>query len=198
MGRGKVIVISIDAMFNSDVEVMRKKKNLGRLFSNSSMVERVHCIYPTYTYPCHASIMTGCYPNRHGICHNELFQINKDSHDWYWWAKDIKVPTMVDVAKENGLTTATVCWPVMGGKNVADYTIAEIWAPKREDDPTPRFDEADSSNVKHIFEKHKSELNHMKTPEFDNFATDCAVDIIKEFSPDLLFVHLSYVDHQRY
>ena len=198
MGRGKVIVISIDAMFNSDVEVMRKKKNLGRLFSNSSMVERVHCIYPTYTYPCHASIMTGCYPNRHGICHNELFQINKDSHDWYWWAKDIKVPTMVDVAKENGLTTATVCWPVMGGKNVADYTIAEIWAPKREDDPTPRFDEANSPNVKHIFEKHKSELNHMKTPEFDNFATGCAVDIIKEFSPDLLFVHLSYVDHQRH
>ena len=49
MGRGKVIVISIDAMFNSDGEVMMKKKNLGRLFSNSSMVERVHCIYPTYT-----------------------------------------------------------------------------------------------------------------------------------------------------
>ena len=38
----------------------------------------------------------------------------------------------------------------------------------------------------------------MKTPEFDIFATNCAIDIIKEFSPDLMFVHLSYVDHQRH
>lgn len=198
MSKDKVIVISIDAMFNTDLEVMKNTKNIGALLKNSSQVHSVHCIYPTYTYPCHASIMTGCYPMKHGICHNEQFQINVPSHDWYWWAKDIKVKTMVDLAKENGLTTATVCWPVMGGKNVADYTIAEIWAKKQGDDPTPYFDVANSDSVKHIFEKHKCELNHMKTPEFDNFATDCAKDIIREFSPDLMFVHLSYVDHQRH
>ena len=198
MSKEKVIVISIDAMFNKDLVVMRNKKNIGSLLEKSAYVDRVHCVYPTYTYPCHASIMTGCYPMRHGICHNELFQINAVNHDWYWWAKDIKVPTMVDWAKKNGLTTSTVCWPVMGGQNVATYTIAEIWAESKKDDPTQRFDAADSLSVKHIYEKHKHLLNYMKTPEFDNFATNCAVDIIKEFTPDLMFIHLSYVDHQRH
>ena len=41
-------------------------------------------------------------------------------------------------------------------------------------------------------------LRWMKTPQMDEFAAQCAVDIIKEYRPDLMFLHLSYVDHQRH
>lgn len=198
MAKEKAIVISIDAMFNTDLDVMKDKKNIGSLLERSSRVDYIHCVYPTYTYPCHASIMTGCYPEKHGIYHNERFEVNAENHNWYWWRKDIKVPTMVDYARENGLTASTVCWPVMGGNDASSYTIAEIWAESSDQDPTPRFDEADSPSVKHIFEKHKHELNYMKTPELDIFASNCAVDIIKEFKPDLMFIHFSYLDHQRH
>ena len=104
---------------------------------------------------------------------------------------------MIDYAKQHGLTTATVTWPVMGASG-ADYNIGEIWAPREEDDPTPWFDQANSPQVKGIFERNKHMLRWMKTPQMDEFAAQCAADIIREQDPDLLLLHLSYVDHQRH
>ena len=54
MAKEKAIVISIDAMFNTDLDVMKDKKNIGSLLKRSSRVDYIHCVYPTYTYPCHA------------------------------------------------------------------------------------------------------------------------------------------------
>lgn len=192
-----VIVISVDAMISSDIAVFEKKKNMGALLERSARVDEMHCIYPTYTYPCHTSIMTGCYPNKHGIYHNELFDLSSESAKWFWYAKDIKRPTMIDVARKAGLTTGSVVFPVQGGAD-GDYVIAEIWAPKQDDDPTSIFKSVNSEKCEHIFERNKHLLNWMKTPEFDYFSSKCACDIIKEYKPNLLFVHLSYLDHQRH
>ena len=38
----------------------------------------------------------------------------------------------------------------------------------------------------------------MLTPEFDNYAEHCGAEIIETFQPDLMFIHFSYVDHQRH
>ena len=198
MADNKVLVISIDAMFSSDLTVFSAEKNIGELLKNCATVEEIECVYPTYTYPCHASIMTGCYPNRHGVCNSGPFEVNKIGQNWFWFRSAIKVPTLIDYAKEHGLSTATVCWPVTGGKNSSDYNIAEIWPRSETDDPTLVFDEADSPNVKYIFERNKHILNYNRTPQYDEFATACTCDIIKEFTPDLTFVHLSFLDHQRH
>lgn len=197
MKKKHVIVISVDAMITSDIREFEKRDNMKALLRKSSRVDEMHCVYPTYTYPCHTSIMTGCYPDKHGIYHNDLFDLNSDSVRWFWYSKDIKRQTMIDVAKRVGLTTASIAFPVQGG-SIADYLIAEIWAPKKEDDPTSIFKKANSPSVEHIFERNKHMLNWMKTPEFDLFASKCACDIIKEFTPNLLFVHFSYLDHQRH
>lgn len=197
MSNKHIIVISIDALITSDLEAFSKKPNMGRLLKNSSRVDEIHCIYPTYTYPCHTTIMTGCYPDKHGIYHNERFDINKNTAEWFWYAKDIKVPTMIDIANKAGVSTACITFPVQGGSK-ADYLISEIWQKKESDDPTPVFDSVNSPKVKHIFDKNKHLLNWLKTPEFDYFASACATDIIKEFNPELTFLHFSYLDHQRH
>ena len=157
----------------------------------------IECIYPTLTYPCHVSIMTGCYPDKHGIVHNERLQVNVPKPQWNWWYKDIRVKTMLDYAKAAGLSTATVTWPVMAG-SVADYNIAEIWAPTINDDPTDICTQANSPAVAKIFERNKGRLKWMLTPEFDNYAEHCGAEIIEAFQPDLMFIHFSYVDHQRH
>ena len=198
MPEDKVIVISIDAAFSTDFDVLKNMKNTGRLLEGSAVIDTVECVYPTYTYPCHASIMTGCWPERHGIYHNELFSPEGDYAPWFFFRKYIKTETAVDVARNHGLTTSMVSWPVMGGRNSSDWTIGEIWTRKASDDPDSVFDEVNTPSVKHIYEKNKGLLNHMKTPEFDNFTSSCACDIIREFSPDLMFIHLSYLDHQRH
>lgn len=193
----KTIVISVDSLISADIPVLKTLPNMGRLMKTASYVTDIECVYPTLTYPCHVTIATGVYPDKHGISNNEILDINAKKADWYWWRKDIKADTIIDVAKRAGLTTGTVTWPVMCDSG-ADYNIGEIWAPSGEEDPTPYFDKADSPAVKEIFERHKGKLNWLRTPEFDDFAQACAVDIISQFQPDLLMVHFSYVDHQRH
>ena len=80
----------------------------------------------------------------------------------------------------------------------AEYNIGEIWAPREEDDPTPWFTRANSPAVEEIFEANKHMLRWMKTPQMDEFAAKCAADIIRAHRPDLMLLHLSYVDHQRH
>ena len=144
----RTLVISIDALISADIERLKKLPNLGRIMKQASWAEDILCCYPTLTYPCHVTISTGCWPDRHGICNNEKFQpLSKDRPEWYWFRKDIKTPTLIDYAKAAGLTTAAITWPVMGDCG-ADYNIAEIWAPHEEDDPTPYFDLADSPKAK--------------------------------------------------
>ena len=193
----KTLVISIDALISDDIPLLETLPNLGPLVKGAAQVRDIECIYPTLTYPCHVSIMTGCYPNKHGIVHNERLQVNVPKPQWNWWYKDIRVKTMLDYAKAAGLSTATVTWPVMAG-SAADYNIAEIWAPTINADPTDICTQANSPAVAEIFERNKSRLKWMLTPEFDNYAEHCGAEIIETFQPDLMFIHFSYVDHQRH
>lgn len=193
----KTLVISIDALISDDIPLLETLPNLGPLVKGAAQVRDIECIYPTLTYPCHVSIMTGCYPDKHGIVHNERLQVNVPKPQWNWWYKDIRVKTMLDYAKAAGLSTATVTWPVMAG-SAADYNIAEIWAPTIHDDPTDICTQANSPAVAEIFERNKSRLKWMLTPEFDNYAEHCGAEIIETFQPDLMFIHFSYVDHQRH
>lgn len=194
----RTLVVSIDALITEDISRMQTLPHLGHILQNAAYAKDIRCVYPTLTYPCHASIVTGCYPDRHGIPNNERFQpCAAGRADWYWFRRDIRVPTMIDIAKDHGLSTAVVTWPVMGDSG-ADYNIGEIWAPREEDDPTPWFQWANSPAVSDIFEENKHLLCWMKTPQMDEFATRCAVDIICRYRPDLMLLHLSYVDHQRH
>ena len=194
----RTLVISIDALITADIPKLRALPNLGRVMKNAAYAKDILCVYPTLTYPCHTTIATGCYPDRHGIPNNERFQpLAVGRADWYWFRRDILVPTLIDFAKAKGLTTATITWPVMGGSG-ADYNIGEIWAPREEDDPTPWFRQANSPAAENIFEKNKHLLRWMKTPQMDEFATQCAVDIIDRHQPDFMMLHWSYLDHQRH
>lgn len=193
----KVIVISIDAMIYSDIAEFEKLPNFSLITKHKAIAKNIHCIYPTYTYPCHTTIMTGCYPDKHGIYHNEVFDITNKNNKWFWYRKDIKRKTMLDAAKEKGLTTACVSWPVEGAAN-ADYLIAEIWTEKPDEDPDSIFKAANSPKAEPIYQKNKHLLNWMKTPAFDYFTAAASADIIREANPDLMFIHFSYLDHQRH
>ena len=180
----KTLVISIDALISDDIPLLETLPNLGPIVKGAAQVRDIECIYPTLTYPCHVSIMTGCYPDKHGIVHNERLQVNVPKPQWNWWYKDIRVKTMLDYAKAAGLSTATVTWPVMAG-SAADYNIAEIWAPTIHDDPTDICTQANSPAVAEIFERNKGRLKWMLTPEFDNYAEHCGAEIIETFQPDV-------------
>ena len=70
----KIIVFSCDAMVWEDVEnLLKNDARFSEFFQHGSMVKRMRTIYPSITYPAHVSMMSGCYPDKHGVIHNLEF-----------------------------------------------------------------------------------------------------------------------------
>ena len=101
-----VIVISEDAMVFEDVETLKRLPTFGKIWDKCARVNKVRSIYPTVTYPAHATMMTGVKPGRHGIANNEVAKMGEKSSDWEWFADALQVPTVFDAAHEAGFTTA--------------------------------------------------------------------------------------------
>ena len=98
-----VLLISIDGLQPGDVIEAEKRgiaiPNLKRFMTEGSFATAVIGVLPTVTYPSHVTLLKGVSPAKHGIVSNTGFdplQINQAG--WYWYASDIKVPTLWDAA----------------------------------------------------------------------------------------------------
>ena len=134
-----VLLISIDGLQPADVAEAERRglkiPSLRRFITEGSHAAGVRGVLPTVTYPSHATLLTGASPARHGIIGNTTFdptQINRDG--WYWYASDIKVPTLWDAARKAGLSTANVHWPVSVGASSVTWNLPQIWRTGHEDD----------------------------------------------------------------
>ena len=94
----------------------------------------VRGVLPTLTYPSHTTILTGASPAKHGIIDNTTFDPElRNQRGWYWYAEDIKVPTLWDAAAAANLKTANVYWPVSVGAKIT-YNLPQIWRAGTDDD----------------------------------------------------------------
>ena len=117
-----------------DIEYLQKKPAFKALFEKGSAVRHVRTIYPSVTYPCHTSMLTGCYPDRHGVTNNAEFRPGMLKNvPWNWFADAIKTPDIFTAAKSAGLTTANAFWPVTGAHKYIDYNLPEYWPQTAED-----------------------------------------------------------------
>jgi len=102
--------------------------NLRRFVTEGSYAAGVVGVLPTLTYPSHTTLITGTAPSRHGIVNNTTYdpmQINRGG--WFWYAGDNKARTLWDAARDAGLTTANVHWPVsVAAKNVT-WNLPQYW-----------------------------------------------------------------------
>ena len=193
-----VIVISEDAMVYEDTETLKRLPNFGSIWDRAARVNRVRSIYPTITYPCHVSMMTGVYPDRHGVVNNEQTILCETSTPWEFYARAVKVPTLFDKAHEAGMTTACVFWPVCANSPSIDYLLAEYW-PQHGETVEESYREAGASpEVMRIVERYKNLNVPRHHPEADSFINACAADIIREFKPQLLMLHPANIDSYRH
>ena len=105
MNKPKLFVFMVDALCESDVAYMRTLKNFGWMLENGALVREMLPVYPSFTYPCHVSIMTGCYPEKHGIPHNEQVKAGVHPVPWYISRKLVQKKFFAEYAKERGLST---------------------------------------------------------------------------------------------
>ena len=90
---------------------------------------------PTVTYPNHTSLITGVWPAKHGIANNTVFDPEqKNLGGWYWYAEEIKVPTLWDAVHKAQRPVASISWPVSVGAPAIDYCLPEYWRAGTPDD----------------------------------------------------------------
>lgn len=133
-----VLLISVDGMKPEAILDAQnhglKVPNLRALMADGAFADRVRGVLPTVTYPSHTTLLTGASPDKHGIVDNTTFDpLLKNAQGWYWYAEDIKVPTLWDAAAAAHLTTANVYWPVSVGAKIT-YNLPQIWRTGTEDD----------------------------------------------------------------
>ena len=71
---------------------------------------------------------------QHGIFDNTTFDPKlRNQRGWYWYAEDIRVPTLWDAAAAANLKTANIYWPVSVGAKIT-YNLPQIWRAGTDDD----------------------------------------------------------------
>lgn len=99
-----MIVLSVDgfpAHYISDPKYHVYFPKLANLFQTYGVSE-IKTVNPSVTYPAHTSMVTGLDPAEHGIYNNTLSDpFEKNDGGWMWYAEDISVPTLWDLAKKN-------------------------------------------------------------------------------------------------
>lgn len=193
-----VIVISFDAVSEEDLEFLSKQPNFSKLIKNGALIKNVESVYPSLTYPAHATIVTGKYPKNHGVINNTVLDFKNDNPDWYWYRKYIKGDTIFDLAEKSGMKTCSILWPVTARSKIT-YNMPEIFCTKRYDNQILKSDLAGSKIYQVNMNKKFGYLRQgMEEPYLDNFATEVAKKTIRELKPNLILLHLIDSDSQKH
>ncbi|MFI8685139.1 ectonucleotide pyrophosphatase/phosphodiesterase [Rossellomorea sp. NPDC077527] len=192
-----LIVISFDCLSALDYPILKDLPHFQELLARGSFCRHVKTIYPSVTYPCHATLVTGKYPNRHGVVNNTLLQPGRDSPDWHWHRKSIKGTTLYDEARKANMTTAALLWPVTAKADI-DYNMPEIFANR----PWHNQILVSLLNGTPLYQLQMNRLfGHIRKgldqPELDDFVLESTIETIKR-KPDLLLVHFTDLDTQRH
>ena len=134
-----VLMISIDGLRPADILQADARglriPTLRSLAQGGAYATAVRGVLPTLTYPSHTTLITGVWPAKHGIASNLTFDpYVKNQTGWYWYAEDIKVPTLWDAAHAAKLKVANVHWPVSVGAHAIDLNLPQLWRTGTEDD----------------------------------------------------------------
>jgi predicted AlkP superfamily pyrophosphatase or phosphodiesterase len=200
-----VLLISIDGLRPADILEADKRglalPNLRRFLKEGAHASSVTGVLPTLTYPSHTTLLTGVSPAKHGIVANNSFdpmQINQGG--WYWYASDIRVPTLWEAASKAGLSTANVHWPVSVGAKGVRWNLPQIWRTGHADD-VKLLDALATPGLRTELEQAVGQPYAMGMDESltgDENRGRFAGALIATHKPDFLTVYLTALDHEQH
>ena len=192
-GDARVILISIDGLMPSSYTGAGTSAPTLRALSRDGVwADGVVGVLPTVTYPSHTTLITGVDPAVHGIYDNRIFDPeNRSNGAWYYYARDIKVPTLPMAARSRGLRAAAITWPVTVGMDL-DYLVPEFF----------RSNHAENLTMLRALSSPRSLLDAAEIargkpftwPQTDRDRTDLATFVLKTFDPHVLLLHLIELD----
>jgi len=195
----KLLVLSFDAFGGEDFDYIKEKPEFKAFFDQAAICTNVSSVYPSVTYACHTSIVTGKLPKNHGIISNTRLQPNRvNAPDWHWQRKFITAETIYDKAIASGMKVGSFLWPVTG-KSKIQYNLPEIFPNRKWDNQvmtslrngTPLF-------ILELFKRYRHLLNGIKQPNLDDFVTEGVIYTLKTKSPDMMLIHFTDLDTARH
>jgi len=198
--RPPVLMISVDGMrpdyvTKADAHGI-KVPVLSSFMQHGMYADGVVGVVPTVTFPGHATLVTGVWPEQHGIYNNILFDpLNRTNGEWYWYESEFKVPTLWSAAKKAGIKTASVFWPTTVNAGDIDYLIPAYPARAPEDS---NLMEALSRPVGYLrkLEEQTGQFYILSSDlDFDHLLTKTAVAMIRDVKPGFMTLHLVSLDY---
>lgn len=202
-----VLMISVDGLkpeyvLDADRHGLRLPY-LRSLVREGSHADGVVGVWPTVTYPSHTTLVTGVSPAEHGILANLEFDPGRRFNEsWYWYAAEVRVPTLWHAVHTAHRVTASIGWPVTVGSSDIDYLIPEYWritAPTQELNPADRHLIAALSRPVDLLDRLQASLGaYLMGNDIslhgDEIKTRYAIEILRRYKPALMTLHLSSVD----
>lgn len=200
----KLVVVSFDSLQSNDIETLKTMPNFSKILEKGAVVKQVRPVYPTLTYPIHTTMVTGVLPNEHGIIHNQipgLLRENPDwsmyGSDWFWYGRDIKVPTLMDAAAQAGKKVANVLWPVTAGVKVY-LNVPPIWPDKKQNPEDLMRDALSDEAFERFYDRYHKYYNWRSADDMHNYGAEIAFEIWEQDKPDLMMHHVEHLDCTRH
>lgn len=198
----RVVLISIDGLRPEFyLSEQFNTPNLHAIAREGVSASGVRPVFPSQTYPNHATLLTGVLPRKHGIYANRPFseKVGPSNDRWYWYASDVKALTLWQSAKNAGRKVAILRWPSTIGANV-DWILPEIFGSPGVDvrrDSKIAFSKGDPAFIAralHHFERDSLD----SVADLDALATGTARMLLESDQPDLVLVHLIQADLEQH
>jgi predicted AlkP superfamily pyrophosphatase or phosphodiesterase len=197
----RVVLISLDgfaAFYWSDPRV--RMPTLRRLAERGVVARRMECVFPSTTWPTHASMVTGVRPDRHGVVANYI--LNRESgraedltgDPIYDADRLLRAPTVYDVAHAAGRRTAAVDWPCTRRAAGLDFNLPFFKDQRVFESATDpdvwRELKALGLPVDRLGEWSQLPKRFLR----DDVVADAAAHVLHRHAPDLLLVHFLCAD----
>ena len=200
----QLVVVSFDSLQSNDLDVLAEMPFFSQILRGGAVVQNIRPIYPTLTYPIHTTMISGVRPQVHGIVHNQipgLWRQNPDwslyGSDWYWYRKDVQVPTLLDAAAAAGKKVASVLWPVTAGEK-GFLNVPPIW-PDRTQDPRALMQHAMSEEAyARFYHRYHAHYHWENVDDMHYYGAEIALESLEEDRAERLLRHVEQLDDTRH
>lgn len=127
-----VVMVSVDGLAAYYFDDPKAEMPNIHALAAGARAKAMKAVTPTVTWPNHTTLVTGVMPARHGVVGNNFY--DREKRELVTLIFDpvldeeqiVKVPTIYDVAKSNGLRTLGINWPASRNAKNLDWTIPEV------------------------------------------------------------------------
>jgi predicted AlkP superfamily pyrophosphatase or phosphodiesterase len=197
----RVIVISIDgfaAFYWRDPAI--RAPVLRRLAERGALAAGMECVFPSTTWPTHASLVTGVSPRVHGVVANHILnratlELEDLTGDPIYDAPALlRAPTVYDRAHAAGLKTAAIDWPATRNATTLDFNLPFFKDQRVFETQTARGVWEELRGLGYPLDRQGEWAQLPKRFYKDEMVASVASHVARRHEPDLLLVHFLCVD----